>query len=153
MIASLAFALALGTAYQDAEADPAGDALVACAPATLDAAFVCLDAHWTSRDEFRALAYDDIIMAHFGVGMWMRNNWGLWGGGPLAQHFNAQGIQHPDDMSGIILTSYWLHLHGCPTRLDEQIGYYKAFWARESDDDMPGEPNLDCTAQQGATAQ
>jgi len=39
--------------------------------------------------------------AHMGLGMWMRNNLGLWK--ELADYFNSVGIFHPDDMSGIIL--------------------------------------------------
>lgn len=35
--------------------------------------------------------------AHFGLGMWMRNQWGLWRGGPLAKYFHQLGIYHPDD--------------------------------------------------------
>ncbi len=151
MLASiLAAALGVVGVSQD---DPLKD----CAPNTLDAAFVCLDAHWTAREEFKALAYDDIGGGHFGVGMWMRNNWGLWGGGPLGRHFNELGITHPDDMSGIVLTSYWLRLHACPLRLDEQVGFYRGYWNLPEDADvndyLDRRPNLDCTSQHRETAQ
>jgi len=49
---------------------------------------------------------------HLGIGMWIRNNWGLWGGSRLEQYFKSNGVQHPDDMSGIILTHYYDWLHG-----------------------------------------
>ncbi len=68
------------------------------------------------------------IEMHFGLGMGLRNNWGLWGGSRLAKYFNVMGIHHPDDMSGIILDSYARHLKGEPLKLDEQVGYYKKFW-------------------------
>ncbi len=145
MLAPILAAVALSTAAAS-QADPLKD----CAPATLDAVFVCLDRHWTAREEFKALAYDDISGGHFGVGMWMRNNWGLWGGGPLARHFNDLGITHADDMSGIILKSYWLHLHGCPLRLEDQVGYYQGYWNlpenADVDDYIDSKPNLDCTS-------
>lgn len=145
MLVSLAIALSVGLGSQQPAADPAGEALIACAPATLSAAMDCLDAHWPSRDEYKALSYDDKIQAHFGFGMWMRNNWGLWGGGPLAGYFNEMGIEHPDDMSGIVLASYWLRSNDCPVRLEEQVAYYRAYWDREDGEPMPQEPQLDCT--------
>jgi hypothetical protein len=155
MVGVLGLLFALALPLQDAEADAAGDALIACSPVTLDSAIGCLDDHWTSRDEFKALSYDDISMVHRGFGMWMRNNWGLWGGGPLAKSFNEMGIRHPDDMSGIILTSYWLHLHECPLRVPEQVAYYRAYWALPEGSDvsahLDSEPSLDCTS--GANAQ
>ncbi len=65
---------------------------------------------------------------HLGLGMWMRNQWGLWRGSRLRDYFNGLGVHHPDDMSGIILTSFWRHLHGEPLRLDEQIRTHQAYW-------------------------
>ncbi|MBO9500701.1 DUF6794 domain-containing protein [Brevundimonas sp. A19_0] len=142
-------AILAGPAVQDPAAET--KALADCAPTTLEATFVCLDTHWTSRAEYKALSYDDTVMAHFGIGMWMRNNWGLWGGGPLARHFNEMGIEHPDDMSGIILKSYWLYLHDCPQGVDEQVAFYRDYWDRSEGEDSIPEPILDCTA--GASAQ
>lgn len=139
----------IGLSAQDPS--PEAKALIDCAPATLAASLACLDRHWPARDEYKSLSYEDTIRAHFGIGMWMRNNWGLWGGSPLAKHFNEMGIEHPDDMSGIILKSYWLHLNGCPLRVDEQVAYYRAYWDRAEGAESQPEPNLDCTA--GGSAQ
>lgn len=49
---------------------------------------------------------------HFTLGLWMRNNWGLWGGSRLKSYFHNNGIRHPDDMSGVILDCYEKHLKG-----------------------------------------
>ena len=68
--------------------------------------------------------------AHFGLGMWMRNNWGLWGGSRLSKYFNEMKIFHPDDMSGIILTSYHRYLTGNEIKLEEQIKYYRNYWKK-----------------------
>lgn len=76
--------------------------------------------NWT-EDEFSS-------MAHMGLGMWMRNNWHLWGGSRLAKYFNELEIYHPDDMSAIILNSYHRHLTGKEIKLDEQIRYYQDYW-------------------------
>ena len=70
----------------------------------------------------------DMIQYHHGLGTWIRNNWGLWRGSALSKWFNKQGIQHPDDMSGIILDSFWRHLNSKPIKLDEQIKGYQEYW-------------------------
>lgn len=67
---------------------------------------------------------------HFGLGMWIRNNWGLWGGSELSEWFRSQGIGHPDDMSGIIFDSYIAHLKGEEYPLKETIAEYQLYWNR-----------------------
>lgn len=49
---------------------------------------------------------------HFGLGMWLRNNWGLWSGSRLERYFYNRGVYHPDNMSGAILEYYYDYLHG-----------------------------------------
>jgi len=71
------------------------------------------------------------IKNHFGLGLWMRNNWGLWAGSRLSNYFNCLGIFHPDDMSGVILDSYWLELNHRPINLQGQIAKYHAFWLKQ----------------------
>lgn len=71
--------------------------------------------------------------AHHGFGTWMRNNWQLWGGSRLSVYFNALGIHHPDDMSGIILTSYHRSLHGIALDLENQIRYYQEYWEKNKE--------------------
>lgn len=53
----------------------------------------------------------DTIDLHFSLGMWIRNNWGLWGGSRLQIYFLKKDINHPDDMSSKILEAYydWLN--------------------------------------------
>ncbi|WP_107037550.1 DUF6794 domain-containing protein [Brumimicrobium mesophilum] len=44
------------------------------------------------------------IEFHHGLGTWIRNNWGLWSGGNLAEELMTTfEIEHPDDMSMRIL--------------------------------------------------
>lgn len=59
--------------------------------------------------------------SHFGIGMWMRNNWGLWSYSRLACYFTERGIDHPDDMSGFILKTYRLRLSGNDSELKELL--------------------------------
>ena len=60
------------------------------------------------------------------LGRWMQEHWGLATGGPLAQYFEARGLDHPDDMAAVILTSLWRTLHYRSIRVDEQIAWYRA---------------------------
>lgn len=59
------------------------------------------------------------------LGRWMQAHWGLATGGPLAQYFEARGLERPDDMAAVILTSLWRTLHYRDIRLDEQIAWYR----------------------------
>lgn len=62
--------------------------------------------------------------AHLSLGMWLRNNWGLWHGSRLYIYFNKMGIQHPDNVSGIIIVSYHRYLNGKNIDISSQIKYY-----------------------------
>ncbi len=81
-------------------------------------------------EKFKNGAEKDTVIYHFGTGMAMRNNWGLWAGSRLAKWFNSIGINHPYDMSGIIMTSLWRHLNGQSLGLDEQVKYYQEYWEK-----------------------
>lgn len=48
--------------------------------------------------------------SHFGLGLWIRNNWGLWSMSRLYIFLNTKGFKHPDDMSNYILTEYYSYL-------------------------------------------
>lgn len=66
--------------------------------------------------------------AHLAVGMWMRNYWWLWKGSRLSRYFNELGIDHPDDMSSIILTCYHRHLNSREFNITEQVSAHQQFW-------------------------
>lgn len=64
------------------------------------------------KEYIKGLLKEDVLKhLHFGLGMWIRNNWGLWGGSRLQQYFFDKKIDHPDGMSGEILRAYynWLN--------------------------------------------
>lgn len=82
-------------------------------------------------EKFKNGGKNEVIEQHFGLGLWMRNNWGLWAGSRLAKYFEELGINHPDDMSGIILTSYQHHLNNKPLELEKQINSYKEYWKKQ----------------------
>jgi hypothetical protein len=68
-----------------------------------------------------------------GLGLDMRNGWGLWNGSRLARYFNRLGIYAPDDMSAIILDTFWCRLHQQPISLDERVAFYQAYWKANAD--------------------
>ncbi len=81
------------------------------------------------KNEIRNMTENDFIgNSHLGLGMWIRNNWKLWKKSELSTYFNEIGISHPDDMSGIILTSYYRNLNDKPIELNELILYYQKYW-------------------------
>lgn len=66
-----------------------------------------------TRKEMTALPKrEDMIQYHMGLGTWMRNNWGLWGGSRLQKYFTDKGITDPENMSSVVLFFYWDWLHG-----------------------------------------
>ncbi|AUC79971.1 hypothetical protein CW736_11615 [Nonlabens sp. MB-3u-79] len=81
------------------------------------------------KTEIRRMTESDFVSeSHFGFGIGMRNEWKLWKDSDLSKYFNSIGINHPDDMSGIILTSFHRKLTENQIKLDEQIAYYKDYW-------------------------
>ncbi|WP_196939121.1 DUF6794 domain-containing protein [Sphingobacterium pedocola] len=52
------------------------------------------------------------INYHMGLGMWIRNNWGLWGASRLQQYFIKRGYSDPDSISSVILDNYISWLNG-----------------------------------------
>lgn len=79
----------------------------------------------------------DMSEYHFGLGMWLRNNWGLWAGSRLAKWFNEKGVFHPDDMSGVILDSFWRHLNEKPIDLEGQVKGYQQYWKQQEQQTSP----------------
>lgn len=55
-----------------------------------------------------------IVSQHFGIGMDIRNAWGLWDeNSPLIKYFQENNITlHPDDYSGAILKIFYRYLQG-----------------------------------------
>ncbi len=84
-------------------------------PTDLEDCWRFLDQEWSEQTKKWALEKsenDFSVSQHFGSGLWMRNSWGLWAGSRLAKYFNENGIEHPDNMSSIIVRTYYRHLKG-----------------------------------------
>lgn len=83
-------------------------------PKDIEDCCVQLDKILSEKDKeyIKGLSIEDLIKnLHFSLGMWIRNNWGLWGGSRLQQYFFDKKVDHPDGMSGEILRAYynWLN--------------------------------------------
>ena len=104
-------------------------------PKDLPDAFAELDRMLTKefRGYFANSPMADTIKYHLGLGMWLRNNWGLWSNERLSKYFAEIGIYHPDDMSCIILDSYWRYLNGADPCLQEQVQDYQEYWRRQNE--------------------
>jgi hypothetical protein len=100
-------------------------------PTTLDETFLYLNQMFDDTDKYGFMTLPEDIATgrhHRGLGMWIRNNWGLWRNSELKRFFLHKGVGHPDDMSGIILTSYHRYLNSKPIDLDGQIKKHQDFY-------------------------
>ena len=82
-------------------------------PRDLEEAVLALDKLISEegKDELCKMGEDEFLTAtHLGIGMYLRNEWGLWKNSELRKYFRRRGIFHPDDMSGEILKSYYKFL-------------------------------------------
>lgn len=113
--------MALACAREPAARAPSARA--SAPPAALAGAFAFMDSALTpaDRDPLRRWLPDSARSLHFTVGLWLRNEAGLWKGGPIADSLRAHGVRHPDDMSDVILRGYGLYLRGEPIDLDSLI--------------------------------
>ena len=66
------------------------------------------------KAEIAAKSQDQLIELHFGLGTWIRNNFGLWqGNAALAQD---AGSDHPDDIAGVIIEALWNYLRDAESK-------------------------------------
>jgi len=93
-------------------------------PTNLNSCFVQLDKllNDTLKQNIKSKKTEiDLAEYHFGLGLWMRNNWGLWGGSRLQVYFQNKNVKHPDNMSGLILVAYNKYLNGQTIDVDSLI--------------------------------
>ncbi|MCB9497155.1 MAG: hypothetical protein H6686_09770 [Fibrobacteria bacterium] len=76
-----------------------------------------------------------MALFHFGLGTAIRNRWGLWGDSPLAKDLERRGFQHPDDMSSVLIGTFWCRRHGVEFDLAARAARYARYWeeAREQE--------------------
>ena len=97
-------------------------------PKNLTECIQMLDKNLKKQDKeyIKTLTEDEFFMeSHFTIGMGIRNEWIRSGNPELVKFFLDQGVKHPDDMSAMILTSYYRHLLGKEIDIEVQISAYK----------------------------
>jgi len=82
----------------------------------------------SDKAETEELKNNELAPYHFGLGLYIRNNWirrnGL--GFNLSDFFVKQGIKHPDNMSGIIISCYRKYLNNETIDFEEIISKHKS---------------------------
>jgi hypothetical protein len=72
--------------------------------------------------QMRTGTEDHMLSYHFGLGMWMRNNWGLWSRrSALYWYFDSLGLDNPDNISGVILRTFWCKLNNRSLEIERHI--------------------------------
>ncbi|MGB0369356.1 MAG: DUF6794 domain-containing protein [Flavobacteriales bacterium] len=90
-------------------------------PESLEEAFIQLDQIFddTAKYTFMTLPRREATGRHHrNLGMWMRNNWGLWGNSKLRRLLESLGYQHPDNMSDAIFRGYHQRLNHEPVDIE-----------------------------------
>lgn len=67
------------------------------------------------ENDFRARAHSSFGLTH------IRNGWELYNDSRLYWYFRNLGIDYVDDMSGLVVVSYYRHLNNLDIRLEQQI--------------------------------
>jgi uncharacterized protein DUF6794 len=100
----------------------------------MEEAFAVLDTTLSqaAREQFRNMPVDKAVThAHMGLGMYIRNEWFRRGRSSLPTKLHSLGARHIDDMSAMVLTSYWRYLNGKPIELERQGACYKRWWTEQ----------------------
>jgi hypothetical protein len=105
-------------------------------PATFDEAVQRLHTCISDVEAIRSSSksVDQLVTsAHHGLGRQIRNDWGLWSGGPrkpLKEDMERLGFTHPDDMSGAILRRFVSEVRGEPYNVEDNVRDCAAYWAK-----------------------
>lgn len=100
-------------------------------PNNLEEAIECFKELLTPAEQvdFTRMSEDDIGRHHHFFGQWLRNNWGLWDeDSEMCKHMKSLGFVHADDMSHSLMREFWARMNGLPSKLAEEIAYYKNYW-------------------------
>lgn len=77
-----------------------------------------------TKKKLLALPRERYIQMHFGLGMAVRNEFGLWQDNELTQFFRQNGVDHPDDMSMPFIGGFVEYLQGHNVDMVEAIETY-----------------------------
>jgi len=83
------------------------------------------------QQEFAKTPFRNLSKYHHSLGLWIRNNWKLWGTekNPLRDLLKREGIVHPDEMSSHILKYCWSQFRIDQSNIDhEQVRIENKSW-------------------------
>ncbi len=100
-------------------------------PKNLTEALTNLNDSWNAakKNDFKNKPeIDAVAELHFSTGLWIRNNW-VRGhrSDSLYQYFKKLGLQSPDDISDVILSSFHRKLNNRPIELQKQVAIYVGY--------------------------
>lgn len=87
-----------------------------------------------TKDILEEIKSDKIqpVDLHFTLGQWIRNSWGLWKGeGKLYKYLSSINLVHPDDMSGLIIESYFAKVKNIPFNIKDYIEECNTFYLNQ----------------------
>jgi len=98
-------------------------------PKNLEEAITYFETIWndSTKDEFKNKAENDaVIDCHFGVGMWIRNQWLRGDRNPaFSKFFEDLGVHDMDEISSIVMIALHRRLNGKDVGLDSMVIKYK----------------------------
>ena len=100
-------------------------------PTTFDEAVIALRQRMPAEAlvEFRRARDARVTREYYdSLGLWIRNNWGLWDRGPLYRDIQRHGMDEPEEMSALLLSSVWRQLHEEPMTVAEHIAAHRTLW-------------------------
>lgn len=106
-------------------------------PKNLEECFSSLSRRLTAKDLAHFKNSKENELGAFGGGSIIWDNtiskeWHRWNTLHLNRFFKDKGITDPRDVFGIVIDSYWRHLHSKPLDLDKQIAEHKLWWGRQT---------------------
>lgn len=123
-------------------------------PKDMEDCFLQINSYWSDSTKKQVKQWNEnefTAKVHLGFGMWLRNNWQLWQGSRLSAYFNSMGVNHPESISAIILTSYHRKLTGKAIMLEEQVKSEKEFWKQAKEKEEVTKKNEYLTFKIGDT--
>jgi hypothetical protein len=82
-------------------------------------------------EHIRFLTLDQLSELHFTLGLFIRNNWIHGNRNPeLINYFQTKDLYHPDDISSVIIKSYWHYLNNKEFNLNTEIEFYQEYWEK-----------------------
>ncbi len=117
-------------------------------PTNLEESNSYFDKDLNTKDKkyIKSLTRDHLSELHFTLGLNIRNIWIYGDRNPgLVNYFHDLGLYHPDDISGIIIKSYWSYLNNNDFDLKNEIKIYKDYWEEAIEIKKKNKENIDNT--------